>query len=200
MTDVVCFESDVHLTLFPFGLIVAMVVTREYMTEEVWLFRRKYNRLYYRFRPGKATYWIALILLRKFLIAFTALMFRSTPSYQLAFSLLVPCSALRAAVRNLPYMSPSDYDRTVRHHLLQAGIADTLHTRSDHWRIREEMTAVEEAYNPGGSSRTGAWRDAALGAAVADLEEDKATNVSFAMFLVDYNAVESVLLGVRQML
>ncbi|KAA0147327.1 hypothetical protein FNF31_07613 [Cafeteria roenbergensis] len=230
MTDVVCFESDVHLTLFPFGL-VAMVVyvaaypllsllvlrrnklivkrdqvcralaardprykTREYMTEEVWLFRRKYNRLYYLFRPGKATYWIALILLRKFLIAFTALMFRSTPSYQLAFSLLVMFGAYALQVRNLPYMSPSDYDRTVRHHLLQAGIADTLHTRSDHWRIREEMTAVEEAYNPGGS-RTGAWRDAALGAAVADLEEDKATNVSFAMFLVDYNAVESVLLA-----
>ncbi|KAA0150122.1 hypothetical protein FNF28_07293 [Cafeteria roenbergensis] len=230
MTDVVCFESDVHLTLFPFGL-VAMVVyvaaypllsllvlrrnklivkrdqvcralaardprykTREYMTEEVWLFRRKYNRLYYLFRPGKATYWIALILLRKFLIAFTALMFRSTPSYQLAFSLLVMFGAYALQVRNLPYMSPSDYDRTVRHHLLQAGIADTLHTRSDHWRIREEMTAVEEAYNPGGA-RTGAWRDAALGAAVADLEEDKATNVSFAMFLVDYNAVESVLLA-----
>ncbi|MCP4870904.1 MAG: hypothetical protein GY898_19545, partial [Proteobacteria bacterium] len=230
MTDVVCFESDVHLTLFPFGL-VAMVVyvaaypllsllvlrrnklivkrdqvcralaardprykTREYMTEEVWLFRRKYNRLYYLFRPGKATYWIALILLRKFLIAFTALMFRSTPSYQLAFSLLVMFGAYALQVRNLPYMSPSDYDRTVRHHLLQAGIADTLHTRSDHWRIREEMTAVEEAYNPGGA-RTGTWRDAALGAAVADLEEDKATNVSFAMFLVDYNAVESVLLA-----
>ncbi|KAA0173259.1 hypothetical protein FNF27_05185 [Cafeteria roenbergensis] len=168
--------------------------TREYMTEEVWLFRRKYNRLYYLFRPGKATYWIALILLRKFLIAFTALMFRSTPSYQLAFSLLVMFGAYALQVRNLPYMSPSDYDRTVRHHLLQAGIADTLHTRSDHWRIREEMTAVEEAYNPGGA-RTGAWRDAALGAAVADLEEDKATNVSFAMFLVDYNAVESVLLA-----
>ncbi|KAA0150026.1 hypothetical protein FNF31_07112 [Cafeteria roenbergensis] len=230
MTDVVCFESDVHLTLFPFGL-VAMVVyvaaypllsllvlrrnklivkrdqvcralaardprykTREYMTEEVWLFRCKYNRLYYLFRPGKASYWIALILLRKFLIAFTALMFRSTPSYQLAFSLLVMFGAYALQVRNLPYMSPSDYDRTVRHHLLQAGIADTLHTRSDHWRIREEMTAVEEAYNPGGS-RTGTWRDAALGAAVADLEEDKATNVSFAMFLVDYNAVESVLLA-----
>ncbi|KAA0162015.1 hypothetical protein FNF27_08105 [Cafeteria roenbergensis] len=164
------------------------------MTEEVWLFRRKYNRLYYLFRPGKATYWIALILLRKFLIAFTALMFRSTPSYQLAFSLLVMFGAYALQVRNLPYMSPSDYDRTVRHHLLQAGIADTLHTRSDHWRIREEMTAVEEAYNPGGA-RTGAWRDAALGAAFADLEEDKATNVSFAMFLVDYNAVESVLLA-----
>ncbi|KAA0148295.1 hypothetical protein FNF31_07438 [Cafeteria roenbergensis] len=190
MTDVVCFESDVHLTLFPFGLVAMVVYVAAYPLLSLLVLRR--NKLIV--KRDQATYWIALILLRKFLIAFTALMFRSTPSYQLAFSLLVMFGAYALQVRNLPYMSPSDYDRTVRHHLLQAGIADTLHTRSDHWRIREEMTAVEEAYNPGGS-RTGTWRDAALGAAVADLEEDKATNVSFAMFLVDYNAVESVLLA-----
>jgi hypothetical protein len=229
-TDVVCFESPVHLTLFPFALlsfglyVAAMPVfalvllrrnklivkrdqicralaqrdsrykTMQFMTRDVWVFRRRFNRLYYLFRPGKAPYWIGAILLRKFLVAFTALMFRTTPSYQLAFALLVMFAAYVLQARNSPYMSPSDYDHTVRHHLLQADIAETLGKQNDHWRIRESMLEVESRYTTMGST-TGAWREAAVGAAMADLDEEKQLNVSFAMFLVDYNAVESVLLG-----
>jgi len=168
---------------------------RQYMTDEVWVFRRRYNRLYYLFRPGKAGYWICIILLRKFLIAFTALMFRTTPSYQMAFSLLVMFGAYARQVRHLPYMSPSDYDRTVQQHLLKASIAETLNKSNDHLVIRDKMLAVERSYSKGGD-RQGAWgRDAAIGAAMADLEEERAVNVSFAMFLVDYNAVESALLA-----
>jgi hypothetical protein len=45
-------------------------------------------QLYYHFKPGK-WYWESVITMRKFLIAFTSLMFRQIPSYQLAIALLV---------------------------------------------------------------------------------------------------------------
>jgi len=89
MTDIVCFESPVHLLLFPFALItmsgyvVALPLlalwwlrknklivkhdqicralaskddryrTRRFLTDEVWFFRQRWQRLYYLFRPGK---------------------------------------------------------------------------------------------------------------------------------------------------
>ena len=53
---------------------------------------------YYHFRPDK-WYWIECIIARKFLIAFTALMFNKNPAFQLAIALLVMFGAYTLQVR-----------------------------------------------------------------------------------------------------
>ena len=50
--------------------------------------RKLYHKLYYHFKPEQ-TYWIVLIIGRKFWIAFAGLMFRGNASFQLATVLLV---------------------------------------------------------------------------------------------------------------
>jgi hypothetical protein len=70
-------------------------------------FRKRYKELYYRYKPHHY-YWMLLILCRKFLMAFTGLMFRKTPSFQLAIALLVMFAAYALQVRHQPYMSESE--------------------------------------------------------------------------------------------
>ena len=50
--------------------------------------RKRYHKMYYHFRPD-FWYWILVIIARKFLIAFTALMFNKNPAFQLSMALLV---------------------------------------------------------------------------------------------------------------
>lgn len=172
---------------------------RRYVTDAVWYFRQRWNRLYYLFKPGK-WYWIILILMRKFLIAFSSLMFRNTPSYQLAFALLIMFSAYVIQVKNHPYMSPGDYEGELQKHIMLAEMGGG--EGKVHRRIRDIMEAVERQ-NSNDKSRgdsKGAWRTAAR-----DMYLKRASNRGLgaseeevnvlAMFLVDYNAVESVLLA-----
>lgn len=50
--------------------------------------RRRFSKLYFHFKPDY-WFWVLLIVTRKFFVAFTALMFRKNPSFQLAMALLV---------------------------------------------------------------------------------------------------------------
>jgi len=79
----------------------------EKRSSPTYQFRKKYHKMYYHFRPGK-WYWIMVIIGRKGLLAVTALMFRSTPSFQLAMALLVMFVAYALQVRHTPYMNPHD--------------------------------------------------------------------------------------------
>ena len=46
-------------------------------------FRKKYQKLYYQFRPD-CYFWVLVVLGRKFGIAFTGLMFRKNPGFQVS--------------------------------------------------------------------------------------------------------------------
>merc|ERR1711964_164171 len=61
--------------------------TRE-SNPDCYVFRKKYHKLYEKFKPDKV-YWILVILLRKFWIAGAGLLFRKTPVFLLAFSLMI---------------------------------------------------------------------------------------------------------------
>lgn len=89
--------------------------------------QRRYGRLYYAFKPDYF-YWTLAILLRKFGIAFVALMFRSEPSFQLAMCLLILFLAFAAQVRNQPYMSDDDKPAVLRDHERRRFESD-LHAR-----------------------------------------------------------------------
>lgn len=70
-------------------------------------FRKRYSRLYFHFKPHHY-YWILIILIRKFLVATSSLMFRKTPVFLLAFILLILFVAYALQVRHQPYMSMSE--------------------------------------------------------------------------------------------
>jgi len=70
-------------------------------------FRKRFSRLYFHFKPHHY-YWILIILGRKFLIACSALIFRKTPVFLLAFILLVLFVSYALQVRHQPYMSMSE--------------------------------------------------------------------------------------------
>ena len=65
--------------------------------------RKRYKVLYYNFRPQMIG-WMTVILMRKFFIAFSSLMFRSSPAFQLSMVLLVLFVSFCAQVLYLPYM------------------------------------------------------------------------------------------------
>jgi hypothetical protein len=62
--------------------------------------RKRLHKMYFVFRPPMF-YWALVIILRKFLIAITALLFNRQPSFQLATLLLVLFVAYAAQVGHL---------------------------------------------------------------------------------------------------
>ncbi|CAE7568000.1 unnamed protein product, partial [Symbiodinium sp. KB8] len=70
-------------------------------------FRKKYSRLYFRFKPMYASYWICVLLARKGLLAFT---------FQIAFMLLVFFAALILHMHHSPFMSPGDVRAVLEAH------------------------------------------------------------------------------------
>ena len=66
-------------------LVAAAVVT-------AYAVRKRFQKLYYHFRPD-TFFWMFSIIVRKFGIAFTALMFRKNAVFQMAFALLIMFAA-----------------------------------------------------------------------------------------------------------
>lgn len=141
--------------------------------------RKRFHKLYYHFRPDTA-YWILAIITRKFMIAFTALMFNRNPGFQLSIALLVMFVSYAAQVRYVPYMSPSEMTEVLYDHERKADEGDLRHMR-----LRE---ALATSATRGRKKATGT----SLLAAAKKREEE---NASVASFFWNYNTVEAVLLG-----
>jgi len=91
-------------------------------------FRKRYHMIYYQFKPHHF-YWILLILLRKFSIASSGLLFRRTPVFLLSFILLVLFICYALQVRHQPYMSLSERAEVVaKFEAAQSGM-DSLQAR-----------------------------------------------------------------------
>jgi hypothetical protein len=145
-------------------------------------FRKMWHMLYYHFKPGK-WYWEMIIVGRKFLIAFTSLMFRSTPDYQLAMALVVLFAAYVLHIRGQPYMTHADRPRILEEHLNKAMAGDPLHAT-----IEADMRAVDKRNARGGAS--GAARS------LESVAKGNGHAVDAAVFaLFNYNTVEAVLLA-----
>ena len=138
-------------------------------------FRQMFHKLYYQFRPTH-WFWILVILGRKALIAFTGLMFRKNPAFQLAMALLVMFTAYAAQVRFKPYMSPKDYSAEVETHRAMVAAGHPLRTA-----INANLDRLTVYHNRAKKRSTPSWR----------LDARTATK----NFFFDYNTVESVLLA-----
>ncbi|KAG2933989.1 hypothetical protein PC115_g5297 [Phytophthora cactorum] len=77
-----------------------------------WVFRKKFSKLYYQFKPD-FWYWMVLIILRKFLLAGIGLLFRQDPVFQLATATFVLFVNYALQVRCRPYMSAYETQRVL---------------------------------------------------------------------------------------
>ena len=84
--------------------------------------------MYYHFKPSKV-YWIILITLRKFSIAFIGLMFRQNPGFQLALCLLSLFIFYILQIKHRPYMSSSERRHVVQDHLDKVALYDRLQAK-----------------------------------------------------------------------
>ncbi|KAA0150693.1 hypothetical protein FNF29_05030 [Cafeteria roenbergensis] len=224
MLDIVCFESGTHLLLFPFAVGAAILYVAGFpvfvfafvrrnlysikydqilrarrippssklMPPDIKAFHSRWHRLYYLYRPGKA-YWLVVILARKFLIAFAALAFRSTPTYQLAACILVLFASFTLQVRHSPYMSLSDHKGVVSAFL---SFSDGAKKQSVQARVRKNMEAFESTFDVDDTRRRGGEWAVALRAIHKAKQGATALSADLvAEQVIDYNAVELVLLG-----
>lgn len=139
--------------------------------------RKRLHKLYYHFKPWYS-FWKIIIIGRKFLVAFSSLMFRKNPSFQLAVVLLVLMCSYALQVKYNPYMSMSETDKILKEHKLLAEAGHPIHQR-----IRstvDNIVAQHKKYNRGGMAR---WTSG-----------KKTTKVRASDYIFDYNTVESTLL------
>jgi hypothetical protein len=108
----------------------AQIAGDDKATNPHYAFRRTYKALYMNYRPG-SWFWEFIICIRKFLIAFCSLMFRATPSFQLAMALLVIFIAYVLQVRSLPYLSHAKAVEAYREHNVKVLEGNSIHTRID---------------------------------------------------------------------
>ena len=141
------------------------------------LLRASLGRTYYQFKPDFAPFWLLAILLRKFAIAFSALMFARNSAFQLSMCLLILFIAFTAQARYRPYMPSSEYEAVLA---AAAGAADTSPLYN---RLKARVAGVEA------STRKRTHRNAMDGGGVA-------RRVTRRMFdwALNYNSIEAVLL------
>ena len=90
--------------------------------------RKRYRNVYYQFRPDYI-FWALVILGRKFLLAITLIMFNRNSSFQLAAALLVCFCCYAVQVRVNPYMSPGDYEASIKEHEQKAAAGEPIHVK-----------------------------------------------------------------------
>lgn len=77
--------------------------------QNVMRFRMMFNRMYYQFKP-EYFFWVFCILVRKFSLSLSAVIFRENTVFLLALYLLILFCSYTAQVRHMPYMSTSEYE------------------------------------------------------------------------------------------
>jgi hypothetical protein len=98
--------------------------------------RRTLGRSYFQFKPDNCL-WILAIILRKLLIALTAVVFNKNASFQMAACLLVMFVAYAAQVHVRPYMSPANFEDVLKAHV-ESSYANAVHAR-----LRANLATIE---------------------------------------------------------
>jgi hypothetical protein len=140
--------------------------------------RKRFRNLYYQFKPDYI-FWLMAILLRKFLLAVTYIMFNKNSSFQLAAALLVCFLAYAAQVRFTPYMSPGEYDVALREHEA-AALTSPLHAK-----LRDSIARID------GRGRKKVHRNVLTSNGKVDYTAALGVLTSW---MFNYNTVEAVLL------
>jgi len=98
--------------------------------------RKTFSRSYFQFKP-EYWYWFGAIILRKFCIAATSILFNRNSTFQMAACLLVMFCAYGLHLACRPYMSPSEYEDMVRDHM-EKSLTSVLHAK-----LRASIVSVE---------------------------------------------------------
>ena len=146
--------------------------------------RRVYHKLYYHFLPDK-WYWIMLIIFRKFCIALTSLMFRRTPSFQMALCFCILFFSYAMHAQHAPYMSMASRRQVVLlHYKRMEGEAGLPRAQQTHTLIDQQIASCRaDAVKERRRKRTN----------MADIFA--ATAIPGKDYLFSYNTMEAVLLS-----
>jgi hypothetical protein len=98
--------------------------------------RMTYGRQYFQFKPDQY-FWILAVILRKFFISVTAVVFSKNSSFQMAACLLVMFLAYSAQVMVRPYLSAAEFDDVIKAHL------ESSYTSAIHARLRTQIAKIE---------------------------------------------------------
>jgi hypothetical protein len=142
-------------------------------------FRKKYHKIYEMYKP-QYYYWSACIMGRKLLIACSGLMFRRSPVFLLAFSLLTLFVAYAMQVRNQPFMHDAEYEQVIEQ-------AEKEEARKS--KAFGGQTTLGGNQAPDFKARSGR-KNVRLGGSSIELRREH--TVSRAIF--NYNTIESTLL------
>ena len=140
--------------------------------------RKRFSRLYYQFKPDNS-FWILAIILRKFCIAATYILFNNNAAFQLAAALLILFLAYAAQLKSLPYMSPANWDDVLRDHVAAS------YTSAVHARLRATISSTESR------GRKKVHKNLLRSDGKVD---PSAVLGMLTTWLFDYNTVESVML------
>jgi hypothetical protein len=143
-------------------------------------FRRMFHKVYYHFKPGK-WYWISVIISRKFFIAITALLFRSTPGYQLAMIVLVLFASYSFHIHHHPFMSRPEHRAMTLSHEKRVESNDRLHLLLD--------AGLQPLLQKALRAERSEFRQVSYKA-----EKSRGKQVDDSQIMTNYNTVESVLL------
>jgi len=98
--------------------------------------RMTYGRQYFQFKPDQY-FWILSVILRKFFISVTAVVFSKNSSFQMAACLLVMFLAYSAQVMVRPYLSAAEFDDVIKAHI------ESSYTSAIHARLRVQIAKIE---------------------------------------------------------
>jgi len=98
--------------------------------------RKRWSRTYYQFKPD-LYFWTFIIIVRKFCIAATYILFNKNPSFQLAAAMLIMFLAYAAQVVYYPYMSPADCEDVLKQHE-RLSFSSPVHAR-----LRATISGIE---------------------------------------------------------
>jgi hypothetical protein len=140
--------------------------------------RQAYGRQYFQFKPDYY-FWILVIILRKFFISITAVVFSKNSSFQMAACLMIMFLAYTAQMMFMPYMSAACFDQVLKNH------SESAFTSSAHARIKNQVSGIEARGR----------KKAAKNLMTFDGKIDRSAVLSVLTgWLFDYNTIEQLMI------
>ena len=166
--------------------------------------RKRYHKIYYHFKP-EHYYWILAIINRKFWVAFSALMFRGNPAFQLSIVLLVLFVSFVSQVLNRPYMSSGErhsvlkgLDSLVERAIQERSLAEYVDINRKvqaNIKMATELNRKKKTAKYKGSKGMWGRMSMDMSERQAHMQENKSKRV--VAYFFDYNTVEMILLVSR---
>jgi len=162
--------------------------------------RKRYSKIYYQFKPRFATFWILVLLARKFWIAFASLIFRGAPSYQLAIILLILFASLVFQVLWRPFLSTGEKVETILEldAMAERSIQEPAFAvyREIQMRVEESIRLdLEHKRKDKQREHRKSWKSGKAIAAEARRKFNDPTAFQAARYFADLNTLEFMLLG-----